>query len=285
MNPMRWRAVALAAALGLCLGVLAGSGPAPSLASLPASLPALTPSPQQSAVGALYHAYVVTQVFALQATTRRFTDAVRGGDVAAAKAAYVPTRQHYARIECVTEALDDYGDHIDRQVEDAPSLVQWTGFHRIEKALWVDGSLAGMTPYANELDLDVEALRIRATRLSFGPVDVGRAAADLLTPMSTTTVQGLEDRYAHTDLWDLAAGIEGARTAFDLLQPMLANRDPSLVALVDARFAVVDAALDTHREGGGYVDYSTVTAPERRTLAEALDGLAEPLSQIAAAVS
>ncbi len=44
------------------------------------------------------------------------------------------------------------------------------------------------------------------------------------------------------------------------------------------------AALDGYRRGPGYVDYTSVTATERRHLATVLDALAEPVSQLGAAV-
>ncbi|MBP3961772.1 imelysin family protein [Paenibacillus lignilyticus] len=36
---------------------------------------------------------------------------------------------------------------------------EWRGFHRIEKALWVDNTTDGMTEYADRLLSDVKALR------------------------------------------------------------------------------------------------------------------------------
>ena len=61
-------------------------------------------------------------------------------------------------------------------------------------------------------------------------------------------------------------------------------RDPDLTATLDDRFAAVTTVLDTYRRGDGFVDYATVTAAQRRQLATELDALAEPVSQLAAAV-
>jgi iron uptake system component EfeO len=46
----------------------------------------------------------------------------------------------------------------------------------------------------------------------------------------------------------------------------------------------LDLDLEKYRQGAGYVDYSTVAQPQRRALADAVNALAEPLSQVAAKV-
>jgi iron uptake system component EfeO len=225
-----------------------------------------------------YRAAVLAEAAALQSTTRRLTDAVRAGDVAAAKAAYMPAHRHYVALEPLAEDLDT---HIDGRTDTGGAT--WTGFHRIEKALWADGSLAGMAGYANALDLDVLALRQVVGRASARPVDIARTANDLLTACVVTMVTGAEERYAHADLEDLAAAVGAAHTAYAALRPAVA--DAGWAMTVDARFAAVITTLDAYRRGAGYVDYTTVTAAERRRLAEALDALAEPVSQLGAAVA
>lgn len=224
-----------------------------------------------------YRAAVVAEAAALQSATRTLTDRVRAGDLAAAKAAYVPAHRHYVALEPLAEELDTA---IDGRTDTGRAT--WTGFHRIEKALWADGSLAGMTGYANALDLDVLALRQVVGRASYRPVDVARTANDLLTACVVTMVTGAEERWAHTDLDDLTAAVGAADAAYTALRPALT--DPGLAATIDARFGAVAALLAPYRRGDGYVDYTTVTDPERRRLATALDALAEPLSQMAAAV-
>jgi iron uptake system component EfeO len=43
-------------------------------------------------------------------------------------------------------------------------------------------------------------------------------------------------------------------------------------------------SLSKYRQGSGYVDYSTVAQDQRRQLANAVNALAEPLSQVAGLV-
>lgn len=233
---------------------------------------------------AKYHDYVVSEVAALATATTAFTDAVRAGDIAKAEALYAPARVHYESIEPVAESFGDLDPDIDARIDDVADRTTWTGFHRIEKALWTDGSLAGMTPVADKLDADVVTLRSRVATATYQPAELANGASDLLTEVSTTKVTGEEDRYSHTDLWDFAANIAGAREAFELLRPVLAVQDAALAQQLDARFTGVTADLATYARGDGYVDYSTVAQSDRRTLAQAVDALAEPLSQVAGKV-
>jgi iron uptake system component EfeO len=231
-----------------------------------------------------YHDYVVAEVDALTTTTKAFTDAVRGGDMAKAKTLFAPARVHYEDIEPVAESFGDLDPNIDARVDDVPDPAQWTGFHRIEKALWVDNSLAGMAPMADKLDADVATLKSKVATNTYQPAELANGASDLLTEVSTTKVTGEEDRYSHTDLWDFAANIAGAREAFELLKPALAVKDAPLAQQLDARFSDVTARLAKFAQGDGYVDYSTVGDADRKVLAQSVNALAEPLSQVAAKV-
>ena len=270
----------------MALGILAGDcARIGHETTRPAASVVHTADPLRAAASARYRDYVVAEVAALQTTTRSFTDAVRAGDVGRAKARYLPARTHYEHIASTVESLGDFGDTIDPGSDDAADPARWIGFHRIEKALWADGSLAGMAPYANELDLDVFALKSRAARSAFTPADVAARACDLLTRISTTTVAGEEERYSHADLWDVAAGVAGAGEAFAALRPALVVRDPALVSHIEARFAGVTAWLDRHRQGAGYPDWTAVPQPQLRELSVAVDALAEPMSQMAATLS
>ena len=248
-----------------------------ALAVLGAGCSAPPPAPLAPAVVEPYRAAVLAEAAAFQSATRTLTDAVRAGDVAAAKAAYQPAHRRYVALEPLAEDIDV---RIDGRTDTGDA--RFTGFHRIEKALWGDGSLAGMVGYANALDLDAMALRQVVGRAGFRPGDVATMANDWLTACMVTMVTGNEEHWAHTDLDDLGTAVGAARTAYTALRPGV--RDPGLTTTLDARFAAVTAVLDTYRRGDGFVDYATVTAEQRRRLATELDALAEPVSQLAAAV-
>jgi iron uptake system component EfeO len=231
-----------------------------------------------------YHDYVVSEVDQLTTTTKTFTDAVRANDMAKAKASFAPARMHYESIEPVAESFGDLDPDIDARIDDVTDPTKWTGFHRIEKSLWADNTLNGMGPIADKLDADVQTLKSKVATATYQPAQLANGASDLLTEVSTSKVTGEEDRYSHTDLWDFAANIEGARTCFELLKPALAVKNPDLAKQLEARFTDVVTGLSQYKQGDGYVDYSTVNPDQRRKLADAVNALAEPLSKVSGQV-
>lgn len=238
-----------------------------------------------------YKQYVVGEVAALVPAAKQFTDAVRAGDLATAQRVYAPARYHYEQVEPVAESFGDLDPSIDQRIADVEPGKDWTGFHRIEKALWVDRSTAGMAPYADKLDADIAQLRSLVATADYQPAQLANGASELLTEVSTSKVTGEEDAYSHTDLSDFDGNIAGAQKAFELLEPVLQTKDPALAAQLQARFTGITAELAPFRTGEAapgipaYVDYSTVNEAQRRVLADRVNALAEPLSQVSGKVA
>ena len=70
---------------------------------------------------------------------QEFVDAVKAGDVDKAKALYPVARTYWERIEPVAESFGDLDPKIDgREDDERDPGVPFTGFHRLEKDLWVD---------------------------------------------------------------------------------------------------------------------------------------------------
>lgn len=231
-----------------------------------------------------YHDYVVTEMDQLAVTTKQFTDAVRAGDMDQAKQLYPLARVHYEHVEPVAASFGDLDASIDARVDGVSNPADWTGFHRIEKAIWQDHTLAGMSPLADKLDADVASLKSKVATETYQPAQLANGAGELLTEVSTTKVTGEEERYSHTDLWAVAANVDGARKCFELLKPAVAAKDADLAQQLDSRFVDVAGSLSKYQRGNGYVDYSTVAQDQRRQLANAVNALAEPLSQVAGLV-
>ncbi len=92
---------------------------------------------KQKAVG-LYAAFVTDQVEQLVPAVDAFVAAYVAGDDEKARSLFASTRAFYERIEPVAESLGDLDPRIDyREVDAVAEGLEWTGFHRIEKDLWV----------------------------------------------------------------------------------------------------------------------------------------------------
>ncbi|MCL9671679.1 iron uptake system protein EfeO [Citrobacter sp. MNAZ 1397] len=230
-----------------------------------------------------YKAYVTAETADLVKNTKAFTDAVKAGDIAKAKTLYAPTRQHYERIEPIAELFSDLDGSIDAREDDYEKKAddpKFTGFHRLEKALFGDNSVKGMDTYAEQLYTDVQELQKRISELAFPPSKVVGGAAGLIEEVAATKISGEEDRYSHTDLWDFQANVDGAQKIVNLLRPQLQKNNAELLGKVDANFKKVDAILAKYRTKDGYETYDKLTDADRNALKGPITTLAEDLAQL-----
>ncbi|MBV4365197.1 iron uptake system protein EfeO [Erwinia phyllosphaerae] len=228
-----------------------------------------------------YKTWVNSEVAALVTGTKAFTDAVKAGDIEKAQALYAPTRAHYERIEPIAELFSDLDGSIDAREDDYEKKAadpKFTGFHRLEKALWGDKSTKGMESYADRLYADTLELQKRVSELAFPPGKVVGGAADLVEEVASSKISGEEDRYSRTDLWDFQANIDGAQKIVNLLRPMLQKANPDLLAKIDANFKKVDAVLSKYRSGEGFESYDKLTSADRTAMKGPVTTLAEDLA-------
>jgi FTR1 family protein len=241
-------------------------------------------SPNASSAVSDYRAYVETNTAELVAKTKIFTDAVAAGDVEAAKAAYPAARIPYERIEPVAESFGDLDPEIDAREGDVPAK-QFGGFHRIEQALYVDNTTDGIPPVAQALQSNVELLDKKVQTIKLQPAQIANGATELLNEVSTSKITGEEERYSHIDLVDFQGNVDGAQAAFKSVEPIVNESDPALVKQINDGFAGVEQALEPYKQGDGYVTYTDLTEADKRKLSQAIDALAEPLSQVSAQVA
>ncbi len=231
-----------------------------------------------------YRAYVQKQADDGLALVQAFVAAVKAGDLAAARAAYAPSRTPWERVEPVAESFGDLDPAMDLREADLEPGQEWTGWHRLEKAVFTTNSVVGQGVYADRLLADYRTFQAKVATATITATSMANGAKELLDEVATGKITGEEDIWSGTDLYDFAANVEGARMVYDLLSAVVGDTDPALRTQLEGAFAGVDAALGKYRSGQGYVNYATVTQEQRRELSTAVDALAEPLSHLAAAV-
>jgi iron uptake system component EfeO len=233
-----------------------------------------------------YHRWVTSQIEALVPKTQEFVDAVKAGDAETAKALFPVARTYWERIEPVAESFGDVDPKVDgREDDERDPGVQFTGYHRLEKDLWVDGLQPDSAAMADQLLADIRDLQSRVATVELTPVQLANGAKELLDEVATGKITGEEDRYSHTDLWDFKANVEGSQGAVAALRPVIDEKDPTLGPLLDERFKAVDTLLEGYRVGDGYRLYTDLTEDDTRKMAEAVDALGEPVSQVAGVVT
>lgn len=234
---------------------------------------------------AAYADYVKSQTASLVTSTTEFADAIKAGDLANAKELYGPARTYYERIEPIAESFGDLDPAIDARINDVDDPAQWTGFHPLEKLLWEGNTTTGGAGLADKLVADVTKLDGLVQDLTYQPADLANGATSLLDEVSKSKITGEEEAYSHLDLLDFFANTDGAKRAFDLLKPALQRIDAELVTTIEERFTAVNQDLAQYKDGASYVDYTTLTQDQVRSLATKIDSLAEALSQVAEQVA
>jgi iron uptake system component EfeO len=263
----------------------------------------------------LYAAFVKDQVGQLLPAVETFAAAYESGDDDAAREQFPQVRAYYERIEPVAESLGDLDPRIDyREVDAVAEDLDWTGFHRIEKDLWIPAQDAlnadGETPawqdwapstteeraaFGDLLIADVQELYDYVHSDDFqtaldeqGVGGLSNGAIALLDEVATGKISGEEDWWSHTDLWDFAANVEGSKMAFSLVQDFAVSQGDEGAALADeitAGYSDLEAALAQHGSlAEGFIAYTALTDDDKRELTDLINALAEPLSQLTVTV-
>lgn len=255
---------------------------------------------QLTAAEASYVAYVKDQVGSLITGTKAFAAAYTAGDDQTARSLYAGTRVHWERVEPVAESFGDLDPLLDLREADLEAGQTWTGWHLIEKDLWQPAPAANggvaytpltaeqRTTAANDLVAHTQELldRVNAPGFTVAAFAISNGAKELLDEVATGKVTGEEEAWSHTDLWDFAANVDGAKVAYEVLADVVKEKDPQLAGTLDTRFAALATQLAAYGSiESGFVTYDTLTPDQVRALAADVDALAEPLSTLTATVT
>ncbi|MFD9128060.1 iron uptake system protein EfeO [Kitasatospora sp. NPDC059571] len=238
----------------------------------------------QSAVDA-YRAYAQQQADATIPVVTQFAEAVKAGDVEKAKSLFAASRVGWERTEPVAESFGDIDPKTDTREDGLEAGQQWTGWHKIEKSLWTGTLTDDDKKLADQLVTDLKDWQTRIPKAEITATGMANGAKELLDEVSKNKITGEEDRYSHTDLSDFNANVEGAQKAYELLKPVVAEKDAALAKTLDGEFTAIQALLGKYKQAdGSYTSYDKVTEPERKAFSDAVNSLGEPLSKLAASV-
>lgn len=232
-----------------------------------------------------YQQFALEQMDQFLLETEKFVILFKAGDIEGAKAAYAPARMYFERSEPIAESFGDLDPRIDGRLADikdeGKGEEEWSGYHKLEYALWEENTTKGYEAVADQLLADAKELHALVQTVEVTPDLMITGAVDLLNEVSTSKITGEEEIYSHTDLYDFKANIEGAEKIFDILRSKLEAKDEKLVATLDEKFKAVDDLLAQHATAnGGYVSFEELTEDNTKALAAAVNQLGEPLSQM-----
>lgn len=232
-----------------------------------------------------YKDFALDQMDQFLIETENFVKLFKAGDIEGAKAAYAPARMYFERSEPIAESFGDLDPRIDGRLadiqEEGKGEEEWTGYHKLEYALWEENTTAGYEAIADQLLADAKELHALVQTVEVTPDLMITGAVDLLNEVSTSKITGEEEIYSHTDLYDFKANIEGAEKIFEILRSKLDAKDKELVTTLDEKFKAVDDLLALHETAnGGYISYEELTGENTKALSAAVNQLGEPLSQM-----
>ncbi|KAA1374648.1 iron uptake system protein EfeO [Aeromicrobium fastidiosum] len=273
---------------GACKPGMIGDGIRQTLTVTGEAAAPLSDSEELTAAATSYERYVKSQSDTLIVKTTEFVDAVKAGNVDEAKKLFPIARTYWERIEPVAEKFGDLDPITDGREPDAKAEgVDFTGWHRIEKQLWVENNTEGMDPYADQLLSNVKKIVALGQDAPLTALELAQGSKGLLDEVATGKITGEEDEFSHTDLWDFKANIEGSQAAISALRPVLVEQDPALVKDLDAKFAAVDTELNQYQDKttGDWTFYDKLTDQQIKQLSDAVAALSEPISKVAAVVA
>ena len=238
---------------------------------------AVKPSPVDL-IGPLaeYRVYASYEIDALVDDTRRFTDAVKSGDLDAARGLYAAAHAHYARIAPIAGLFLDLDGAIDSRAE---------GFHRLEQGLSANPGAKNLAPVADRLNADVVALQGRFENLAVYPEPTIAGAAEVIGKSASARLAGEADRPEGADLSDLRANVEGVKKIVDLFQPLIEKTDGSLSRALAGDFADIEATLARYANAdAAFAPSASLSAADRTALQNATKKLADDLALVRGAL-
>jgi iron uptake system component EfeO len=234
-----------------------------------------------------YKTWVVGHATGLRADAKKFTDAVRAGNVAEAKKQYATSRIKWEMIEPIAGLVPDIDGSVDSRVDDFANVddPKWTGWHKLEYLLWEKNTTAGGAAVADRLDKDLATLETKIKTVDITPKAVALGAGELIEEVSEGKINGEEDRYSHTDLSDFDANQLGAKQAWGYFRTIVTAKDKALATSIDDGFTAVDESLKPYEVSEGvFKPFTELKAADKAKMQGQLASLAENLAKVPAAI-
>lgn len=231
-----------------------------------------------------FRVYLSSQSTALIKAVTALEQAIEAGDLSQAQALYVPARTAYQRIAPAAQRLAELDNTINARADYFEKREQdpgFSGFHRLEYALFQQRTLDGLTPVAQRLLTDVTTLKQQLLAQSLPPEQLVSIVVRNLNNLGEVRASsGEEERYSHTDLNGFAGNLFAARKVVDLLRPLLTKSAAELLPTLDNAIASLDVELDGFKVEKGYASYDSVSAEQRKQIADKAKALADALDGI-----
>jgi len=232
-----------------------------------------------------YHAYVAAGLNTLVSQTDGLAADVRGGNLGAARTAWLPAHLTYERLGAAYDAFGTFDQEIDGRPDGLAGGVNsplWTGFYPLEYGLWHGQSARDLTRIADTLDANVRALRTSWPSTEINLLDIGLRTHEILENALEFQLTGHDDYGSGSTLATTQANITGTLELLIVLHPLLAVRYaalPEVYIWLDRLNFLLD---QDKRPNGTWIGVSQLSASGREEIDAACGQALEELSPIAA---
>jgi iron uptake system EfeUOB component EfeO/EfeM len=218
----------------------------------------------------------------LAVQTAALASDVRDGDLAAARRDWLTAHLQYETLGAAYDSFGDFDEEIDGRADAVGvNSPKWTGFYRLEYGLWHGQSAQELTPVAQALKQDVNALLAWWPSQQMPLISVGLRTHEILENALEFQLTGHDDYGSGTTLATTLANIQGTRVLPDLLNPLLGPRYPGLPQ-VNAGLASLQALLEKeHLPNGQWVPVSALPTATREQVDATCDQVLQVLAPIA----
>jgi high-affinity iron transporter len=232
-----------------------------------------------------YRAEVAAGLSQLVSDTDKLTAALTSGQLAEAKALWLPAHLDYERLGAAYGTFGNYDDEINGLPNRLPGGAadpRFTGFHRLEYGLWQGQSPATLVPVANALDAAVHGLQNAFPQLETDPNDVALRTHEILENALQFELTGESDMGSHTSLATTLANVQGTESTLSAISSLLARENPKLLDRARTGLAGLATLLQSYqRPSGTWVPLQSLTTTQREQLDGTVSALLEQLAPIA----
>jgi high-affinity iron transporter len=253
----------------------------PAVAATPSYVP-VTPDELDASVDT-YRDSVTLGLVTLVADTERLQKLVDAGQIAAAKKQWLVAHLDYESIGAAYDTFGPFDDEINGRPNGLPLGVNdpnFTGFLRLEYALWHNQTHATLVAVVARLDDDVRGLQAAFPHQLMLNTDLPLRAHEILENALQFELTGETDQGSNTNLATALANVKGTETTVSAIAPLLEVRNPALLNSVDTGLGQLATLLGTYDKPPWPTPLQSLTQPEREQLDGAFDALLEQLSTI-----
>ncbi|MBV9792433.1 MAG: EfeM/EfeO family lipoprotein [Actinobacteria bacterium] len=232
---------------------------------------------------AAYHTYVTGGLVTLVSQVTTLNKAIQGGNLAAAKSAWLPAHLTYERLGAAYDSFGNFDGEIDGRADGLVGGVNspdWTGFYRLEYGLWHGQSAATLAKPSAQLLHDVKGLQAEWPSDQVSLLDMGLRTHEILENALQFQISGHDDYGSGTTLATTEANIAGTEVLLTELNSILTPRYPGLPA-VRTWLNRLQQEIETTRTSHGWTAVSQLPESTRQAIDAAASQALVELAPIA----